>query len=158
MIFKNKKILTNWDDEPFYNTETGEFLMEFTEAQKELLLYALYHKLPVKVFAYSYIPAEYMKTIIVFYENTKKVSDKDVWEICHTNLSHIGLDSCLVALANGIKMVKEISSIDVVSEMTLYWVSVAAMNKKNLCSMVHKYPTEDIRKKAEKSKHWWNRI
>lgn len=149
-------ILRNFDNEPFYNPKTGGFLMNFDREQKELLREAMKNNIPVGVFAYTYIPAEFMRTIISFYKRGYRVADKDVYKICHTNLTLIGLDSCLVALKNGIKMVDEISTIRLVNEWTLYWVSVASERNKNLCKMVYEYTTEEIKAEAQKTGFFQN--
>lgn len=130
--------------------------MDFNREQKELLKEAMQSNIPVGVFAYTYIPAEFMRTLISFYKRGYKVSDKDVYKICHTDLTLIGLDSCLVALKNGIKMVDEISTIYLVNEWTLYWVSVASEKNKNLCKMVYEYPTSEIKAEAQKTGFFQN--
>lgn len=152
----NNEFLKNFDNEPFYDTKTEKFLMDFDREQKELLKEAMQNNIPVEVFAYTYIPAEFMDTLIAFYKRGYKISNKDVYKICHTDLTLIGLDSCLVALKNGIKMVEEIEKIHWVNEWTLYWVSVASEKNKNLCKMVRVYTTDEIKAEAQKTGFFQN--
>lgn len=143
----NRKITRyqNLDGKDFYNPDTGKFLMNFDDAQMELLSYGLEKNMPVQAIAYTNITAECMKAAIEYMiENQgdrallglKRV---DYWK---TVMIFKDPDECRMVLAAAkhyVNIFEEFDDVRKLDRQTLEIIAEAADSYNiNLCKQVKK--------------------
>ena len=122
------RVIYNLDGEAVIDLNTGEYLMDFDEYQKEQLDRALEHGWSIRGFAYKNLPGEFMNMLVLNFSDKNKKgpipSDLDIWKLVHTDLDPDQFCHCAGALFDGLNMVDKIDNICMYSNSFLYIVSI----------------------------------
>ena len=136
----SKTMYRNLDNEKYYDSKLGTYIMDFDEKQKEAIEYAINHMFHPELFTYTHIPAENMWHMISYIKNyflKKEFEPIKLWKIGQSALSEKACESCVYALEKGISMVDDIENINQYSDEILYLVSVAASYGENYCKVLY---------------------
>jgi hypothetical protein len=114
---KESGIICNLDNIPVVDVNNGAFLLDFDDAQKEMLLRTLDKGESIRGFAYTGLPAPYMEMIVntiidnPFRSRTYPISDLDLWKIVHTGYDEEQFQQALDGLTLHLNLSDELEDV-----------------------------------------------
>ena len=159
-LFKKKNtndgIIYNMDNEPVCNVETGTFLMNFSYDQQNVIkkfLDSPYHY-PIKSFAYTHVPAEYMEELYELYSKyfMCRDLDLDVWKLVHTDYTYDQFIWAVKALPYHMNFSDRFENVSEIPVSALQSVATALQYHIDLSQMVDEKDYKNLAEKASEIK------